>query len=140
MDKYHKRRLLQWVNENWGSDAGVPVNNTPGGPKDTNTMVSNASNNTSNPQSFLNVRNDIAGEELKNKYRGLNSLKELKSLVNDYINDIKVAASDAVSKEAAISSYTKLLDLIQKPEILSAIEHIKQELELKGQGLEHPNN
>lgn len=139
MDRYHKRKLIQWVNENFGNQQGVPYNNTTASAQNTSTMNSNANHTPTNSLPFTNNVQDIAGEELKNKFRGLNSLKELKGLVDDYLNDIKTATSDALSKEAVGSSYTKLLDLMQKPEILSAIEHIKQELELKKQGMEKPS-
>lgn len=136
METLYKRRLYTWVNENFGNDMGVPYNNTPSAPQNTDKMSSNANNTPTNPTSFSNNVQDIAGEELKQSYHGVTSLKELKSLVNDYLNDILVAVKDAMSKEAAVSAYTKAADLLQKPEISSAIGHLAQELKLKQQGLE----
>lgn len=140
MDRYCKRRLLSWVNENFGNESGVPYNNTPAGAQSTDKMSSNANNTGINSLPFTNNVQDIGSENLKQSYKGITSLKELKSLVKDYLNDIVIAAKDAMSDGAAVSAYTKISDLLQKPEISSAIDHIAQEMKLKQQGLEVSSN
>lgn len=141
MDVLYKRRLKTWVNENFGNEAGVPYNNTPSGPSATDKMSSNANHTPTNPMPFSNNVQDIANEEkLKNSHQGITSVKELKQLVRDYLTDVTAAAKDAMSDGAAVSAYTKMADLLQKPEIYSAIDHLAQELKLKQQGMEVAGN
>jgi hypothetical protein len=79
------------------------------------------------------VSQDIAGEDLKNKTGGVSNLKDLKQVVDNYLRDIKSAVEDCLTDEATNSSFSKLLDLMQKPEILAKLEHIREELSLAKQ-------
>lgn len=77
-------------------------------------------------------------EDLKKKMGGVSKVKDLKQVVDNYLRDIKTAVEDCLTDEATDSSYSKLLDLMQKPEVLAKIEHIREELSLakQNQGLE----
>lgn len=123
-----KRKLNDWVNENMGE----PSFNEMGG--NTDKMSSNANNSfTGGSLPFSNTINDINGEDLKKSYGGVTKLKDLKQQADDYIRDIKASITDCESKEATASSYSKLIDLLGKPEIISVLEHMREELKLKEQ-------
>lgn len=130
MHKTYKSKLYHWVFENFNDDfsnSSLNVNNTP---SSSNTPY--AGTDFTGGQK-MPVKQDIAGEELKNKYNGISNFKELKEKADDCLRNIKTSIDDCLSKEATPSSFTKILDLIQRPETLSLLEHIKQELNLKQQ-------
>jgi hypothetical protein len=120
--------MQKWLVENFGD----PSSNELSG--NTNGMTSNANHTfTGGSLPFSNNTQDIAGENLKKPSGGVNNLKDLKYQVDRYLTDIKTTINDCLSREASVDSYTKLLDIIQKPEVLSNIEHLKQEIKLKEQ-------
>lgn len=126
----YKSKLYRWVFESFGDDfsnSSANINNTT---SKSNTPYAgmDITGNQNMP-----VKQDIAGEELKKKYDGMASIKELKEKTDVCLRNIKTAIDDCLSKTATASSYTKILDLIQKPETLSILEHIKQELTSKQQ-------
>jgi len=130
----YKSKLYHWVNENFSDNSSsAPA------------MSQNASNTNASGNKLpyagadftggrgVPVKNDIAGEELKNKYNGISTLKELKNKADTILIEIGSAVRDCISKEATTSCYVKLLNLIQKPETLSILEHLRQEIDLKEQ-------
>jgi hypothetical protein len=128
-NSYVRKKMQKWLVENFGdSSSNALAGNTSG-------MSSNANHTfTGGSLPFAgNLKQDIAGEDLKQPSGGVTKLKELKDQVNRYISDIKATCIDCLSREASVDSYTKILDVIQKPEVLSAIEHLKQELNKKQQ-------
>lgn len=130
MNKSYKSKLYKWVFESFGDDFSNSTSN-----------INNTTSSSNTPYAGMDItggqkmptKQDIAGEELKNKFNGVSTVKELKEKTDDCLRNIKTAIEDCLSKEATPSCYNKVLDLIQKPETLSFLEHIKQELELQQQ-------
>jgi hypothetical protein len=128
----YKSKLYHWVNENFSDNSSSAPS-----------MNQNASNTSGNNLPYAGadftggqgvpVKNDIAGEKLKNSFNGISTFAELKNKADTVLNDIKVAIEDCISKDANHSSYAKVLDLLQKPEILSILEHIRLEISIKEQ-------
>jgi hypothetical protein len=128
----YKSKLYHWVNENFSDNSSSAPS-----------MNQNASNTPGNNLPYAGadftggqgvpVKNDIAEEKLKNSFNGITTFAELKNKADTVLGDIKSAIEDCTSEEATNASYAKVLDLIQKPEILSILEHIRQEISLKEQ-------
>lgn len=129
-----KSKLYHWVLENFSdSSASAPQ------------MSSNANNTYASGNNLpyagadftggqnTPVKNHIAGEELKHKYNGISKFSELKEKANIAIKDIKTAAEDCLKKDCTTESFVALLDLLQKPEVLSVLEHMRQEIKLREQ-------
>jgi hypothetical protein len=137
MGDAYKSKLYKWVMESFGDSTGGDS---------TNLSVNNTSSNNNTPYAGsvkmggnnLPVSQDIAGEDLKNKNGGVAKLKDLKQVVDNYIRDIKTATEECLAESATDSSYSQLLDIIQKPEVLAKLEHIREELSLakQNQGLQ----
>lgn len=123
----YKSKLYHWVMENFET---APQ------------MDSNASNTPGNKLPYagadymaggMPVKQDIAGEELKNSIRGITTFSELKQKIDLIIKDMRAAGENCTSKDATAECFTAFLDKIQNPESLGLIEHMKQELNIKNQ-------
>jgi hypothetical protein len=130
MSNQYKSKLYKWVFESFGDDfsnSSLNVNNTT---SSSNTPY--AGMDITGGQK-MPVKQDIAGEELQNKYNGISNIKDLKGKADDCLRNIKVAIDDCLSRESTPSSYNKVLSIIQNPETLAVLEHIKQELNVRQQ-------
>jgi len=128
MEKYQKSKLYQWVTESFGDDSSgttFNVNDTSRG------MNSQFAGVDKTGGQNIPVKQDIAGEELKHKFGGINSFKELKHKADSAAKDIRTSADDCLKKECTVESYVNLLDVIQNPEVLSTLEHMRQEFKLR---------
>lgn len=136
----YKSKLYYWVYENFSdSSSSAPA------------MSQNANNTNASGNSLpyagadftggqgTPVKNDIAEEKLKNSYNGISTFSELKNKADTILGEIKAAIDDCTTKEATTASFAKVLDFIQKPETLSILEHIRQELNLREQNREKYN-
>ncbi len=126
MNSYLHKKLIKWVNENFNTDM--------------NPNASDQNNQTHGYGAahmvgghYAPMIKDVNGEDLKKKFNGVNNLKDLKAQADNYLGDIKAIITSCEGKDATAANYSKLVDLLKKPEIISVIEHIKDELHLKEQ-------
>lgn len=132
MKATYKSKLYHWVLENFpSSDTG----STPQMTTDTSTVT-----NQSLPHSAENFKgnnnsqsNNAGEEELKNKLNGITTFKELKEKTSSYLTELKYAIDQCLKKEATAGSFSQLLEILQKPEVLAILEHIKQEINSREQ-------
>jgi hypothetical protein len=134
MNKTYKSKLYHWVFENFSSsDTGSNPQMT----TDTSTVT-----NQSLPHAGENFKgsgnvgsNKVGEEELKSKFNGITTFKELKEKTDSYLNEIKYAIEQCLKKEATAESFISLLGVLQKPEVLAILEHMKQEVSSRTQDM-----
>jgi hypothetical protein len=136
-----KSKLFHWVFESFPTDASS--NAQPMNPNANNTYASGnnlpyAGADFTGGQATP-LKNDIAEEKLKTPFKGITTFSELKEKTDTILIEMNACVKECSSKDATASSYKDLIKLIQEPEVLAILEHIRQETENVQQELRNYN-
>jgi hypothetical protein len=135
MKTAYKSKLYHWVLENFPS--GDNSSSTAQMTTDTSTVTNQSlPHSAENFKGNSNIGSSKSGEEeLKTKFNGITTFKELKEKTDSYLTELKYAIEQCLKKEATVDSFVGLLDILQKPEVLGILEHMRQELNSRGRDM-----